>query len=103
MSEETNIVEYSITYQDKDLNRFGTIWDVSTELDPDLAAQYVLDLSIRQAEEEDLEVLAMARANKTITKIGPFYDTKYTSAFEAIDIYAPIFDGKARRNRGQNV
>ncbi len=93
MNEETNLVEYSVTYQDKDLNRFGTIWDVSTELDEDVAAKHVLDLSIRQAEEEDLEVLAMARANKTITKIGPWFDTKYTSQFESIDIYAPIFGG----------
>ena len=93
MSGETKIVEYSVTYQDKDLNRFGVIWDVSTELDEDVAAVYVLNSAVRQAEQEDLEVLAMARATKPITRSGEFFDVEYTSAFESIDIYAPLFSG----------
>lgn len=93
MSETLDLVEYSVMYQTKDLQTFGVIWDVSPELDPDTAAQYVLFDAVRQAKEEDLEVLAMARANKKMSKFGPFYETKYTSQFEAVDIHAPIFRG----------
>jgi len=87
------VVEYSVMYQDKDLNRFGVIWDVSPELDPDTAAQYVLHEAVKQGEEEDLEVLAMAKANKTVHNLGGHFESEYTSQFEAIDIYAPIFGG----------
>jgi hypothetical protein len=93
MSESTNVVEYSVMYQDKDLNRFGVIWDVSPELDKDTAAAYVLHDAVRQAEQEDLEVLAMARANKTIHNLGGHFESEYTSQFEKIDIYAPLFSG----------
>jgi hypothetical protein len=93
------VVEYSVAYQDKDGSIFSVVWDVSTDLDPDTAAIYVLREAVRQGEEEDLEVLAMAKANKTIHKIGEFFETEYTSQFEKVDIYAPIFDGEARRNR----
>jgi hypothetical protein len=97
MTDSTNVIEYSVMYQDKDLNKFGVIWDVSPELDGDTAAIYVLHDAVRQAEQEDLEVLAMARANKTIHNLDGHFASEYTSQFEKVDIYAPIFDGKVRR------
>jgi hypothetical protein len=43
--------------------------------------------------EEDLEVVAMAKANKTVFKEFGQWRTIYTSRFENVDIHAPIFDG----------
>ncbi len=101
MSNTLDLVEYSVMYQANNLQTFGVIWDVSPELDPDTAAQYVLLDALRQAEEEDLEVLAMARANKTIHRFGYFYDTQYTSKFEQVDIYAPLFDNLREKLGGK--
>ncbi len=93
MGEVENLVEYSVMFQDKDSKKTGWIWDVVPELDEITAAQHVLKLSVKQAVEEDLEVVAMARANKTIFKENGMYRTIYTSQFEKVDIHAPIFDG----------
>jgi hypothetical protein len=93
LGEVENLVEYSVMFQDKDSKKTGWIWDVVPELDEITAAQHVLKLSVKQAVEEDLEVVAMARANKTIFKENGMYRTIYTSQFEKVDIHAPIFDG----------
>ncbi len=93
MGEVENLVEYSVMFQDKDSKKTGWIWDVVPELDEITAAQHVLKLSVKQAVEEDLEVVAMARANKTMFKENGMYRTIYTSQFEKVDIHAPIFDG----------
>lgn len=93
MSESRDLVEYSIMFQDKNLKKFGWVWDVVPELDEITAAQHVLQLSDKLANEENLEVVAMARANKTIFKENGMYRTIYTSQFEKVDIHAPIFDG----------
>lgn len=98
MSNERDVVEYSVMFQDKNLKKTGWIWDVSPDLDEITAAQYVLQLSIKQASEEDLEVVAMAKANKTIFKEFNEWRTIYTSQFETVDIYAPVFD-EVRRYR----
>jgi hypothetical protein len=87
------VVEYSVAYKEKDGRIFSAIWDVSPDLDSDTAASHVLHEAVKQGEDEDLEVIGMAKANKTVTQVGPLYDTEYTSPFEAIDIYAPIFGG----------
>lgn len=93
MGEVENLVEYSVMFQDRDSKKTGWIWDVVPELDEITAAQHVLKLSIKQANEEDLEVVAMARASKSIFKENGMYRTIYTSQFEKVDIHAPIFDG----------
>jgi hypothetical protein len=90
---ERDVVEYSVMFQDKSLKKSGWIWDVSPDLDEITADQHVLQLSIKQAMEEDLEVVAMAKANKTVFKEFDQWRTIYTSKFETVDIYAPIFDG----------
>ncbi len=89
---EEYLVEYAIMYQDKDLVKSGQIWDVVPELDPDTAAYYVLQMATSQANDEDLEVVAMARANKTLIKFNGLFQTVYTSAFEKVDIHAPLFE-----------
>mgnify|MGYP000095983017 CR=1 FL=1 len=77
MSEVENLVEYSVMFQDKDLNRTGWIWDVVPELDETTAAQHVLQLSIKQAIAEDLEVVAMARANKAMMRGQCFFQSEF--------------------------
>lgn len=93
MSDTRDVVEYSIMFEDKNQKKFGWVWDVVPELDEITAAQHVLQLSTKLANEENLEVVAMARANKTIFKENEMYRTIYTSQFEKVDIHAPIFDG----------
>ncbi len=93
MDNANDVVEYSVMFQDKNLKKSGWIWDVSPDLDEITAAQYVLQLSVKQAMEEDLEVVAMAKANKTVFKEFGQWRTIYTSRFEKVDIHAPIFDG----------
>ncbi len=99
MSNTRDVVEYSVMFQDKDLKKSGWIWDVSPDLDEITAAQYVLSLSTKQADEEDLEVVAMAKADKTIFEQYGEWKSMYTSPFESVDIHAPIFD-EVRRYRG---
>jgi hypothetical protein len=99
---EEYLVEYSIMYQDKDMVKSGQIWDVVPELDPDTAAQYVLQMATSQASDEDLEVVAMARANKTLIRFNGLFQTVYTSPFERVDIHAPIFD-EVRRYRATHA
>jgi hypothetical protein len=83
-------------FQDKNNVTSGWIWDVVPELDEITAAQHVLSLSIKQAMDEDLEVVAMARASKSVFHDGFNYRTVYATAFEKVDIHAPIFDGIRR-------
>ena len=83
-------VEYSVMFQDKDRKATGAIWDVTTELDEDLAVEYVLKLAEKQALEVDLEVVAMARAQKKVfyNEVAGEYATTYLTPFEQVDIYA---------------
>ena len=84
------VVEYSVMFQDKDRKTIGAIWDVTTDLDEDLAVEYVLKLAEKQALELDLEVVGMARAQKkTIhNEVTGEYETSYLTPFEQVDIYA---------------
>lgn len=81
-------VEYSVMFQDKDRKVLSAIWDVTTDLDEDLAVEYVLKLAEKQALELDLEVVGMARAQKKVYSIGDKYETTYLTPFEQVDIYA---------------
>lgn len=83
------LVEYSVMFQDKNQKTSGDIWDVTAELDEDLAVEYVLNLAEKQALEQDLEVVALARAQKKVfSKDGLPYSTTYLTPFEHVDIYA---------------
>lgn len=84
------VIEYSVMFQDEDLKAFGNTWDVTTELDQDLAVDYVLKLAEKKALEEDLEVLAMARAEKRLFYGESLdeYAVNYLTPFEHVDIYA---------------
>jgi hypothetical protein len=83
-------VEYSVMLQDKNLKATGAIWDVTTDLDEDLAVEYVLKQAEKKALELDLEVVAMARANKKVfyNEVAGEYATTYLTPFEHVDIYA---------------
>jgi hypothetical protein len=83
-------VEYSVMFQNKDLQTFGNIWDVTTDLDEDLAVEFVLKLAEKQALEDSLEVVAMARAQKKTyyNEVDGKYAVTYLTPFEHVDIYA---------------
>lgn len=84
------IVEYTVSFKDEDGKVFGAIWDVSLDLHEYKAIEFVLGEAEQQAVEENLEIIGMARATKTITGEGnPMtFHTEYTSAFETVDINA---------------
>lgn len=84
------VIEYSVAFKDDAGKRFGAVWDVAPELHEYTAIEYVLGFAEQQAVEENLEVIGMARANKTIYYDENLneYSTIYTSPFETIDINA---------------
>jgi hypothetical protein len=83
------LVEYSVMFQDKDQNTYGDIWDVTTDLDEDMAVEHILKLAEKQALKQDLEVVGMARAQKKVfSKDGLPYSTTYLTPFQQVDIYA---------------
>lgn len=95
MSNKT-LVEYSVMFQNKDLKKFGAIWDVNSQLEEELAIQHVVILATKQAEEQDLEFVAMASAEKMVSydEHQDEYRVTYLTPFKQIDINAIKFGGK---------
>jgi hypothetical protein len=85
-----DVIEYSVAFKDENGKVFGAIWDVVPELKEYTAIEFVLGEAEQQAVEENLEVVGMARANKTVFFDEELneYETVYTSAFENVDINA---------------
>ncbi len=84
------VIEYSVMFQDKELKNSGYTWDVNQDLDEDLAVQYVLRKAEAEALVQDLEVVALARAQKKVFYNDNLneYATTYLTPFEHVDIYA---------------
>lgn len=76
-------------FRNNEMKRFGTIFDVDPDLDSDTAVRYVLELADKQAEEQNLEVVAMARAEKMTFYNEELdeYETVYLTPFEQVSIY----------------
>lgn len=81
-------VEYVSIYHDKDLNKYTDTWDAV----PGLSEKLIIALLEDYAQKQDLELVWVAKASKTIYSDGEeeHFSSKaiYNSPFEEVDIYS---------------
>lgn len=83
----TDYIEYVAIYHDKDLKKYTD----TTDFAPHLSETFAIEWLGNQAESNNLELVWVAKASKTVYSDGEGEDfsshTVYTSPFEEVNIY----------------